>query len=126
MITALSWALVIFTIGAILLPFWYCWCDHTEEMSRIEAHKAEMLCCYDSEQSFLDIEDDAEHLESISPEPVQKAETIVNIGDTQHGPAHHPGDFVHTKKTVTIGLPSMTEEEKADIAAELAEEEVDA
>lgn len=42
------------------------WCTHKEEMFRMTAQLEEIRCCYDSEQSFLNIEDDPEHMESIS------------------------------------------------------------
>lgn len=128
--TALAWVLIIFSIGAIALPFWYRWLDYKQEQLRIGAQLQEVLACYDSEQSFLDIEDDPEHLESISPDPIevplQRADQIVNLGGTQHGPSHHPGEWSHTEKKVTTWLPwglSMTEDERAAIAAELAAEE---
>ncbi len=62
---ALIIALIVLACAA--LPWWYRWCDHKEELARIEAHIEEIRCCYASEQSFLDIEDDPEHLASISP-----------------------------------------------------------
>lgn len=98
-------------LGIVGLPWWYRWCALEEEKLRLEAHIKEIQYCYDSEQSFLDIEDDPEHLESITP----------CTEFHQHGPAHHPGEFVHTK----IGLPTMTEEEQENIRAELAQEETE-
>lgn len=44
------------------------WCIHKEEMFRMEAQLEEIRCCYDSEQSFLTLEDDPEHIDSITPE----------------------------------------------------------
>lgn len=70
-----AFLIALIVLACAALPWWYRWCDHKEEMSRIEAHKAEMLACYDSEQSFLDIEDDEEHLASISVEQVVEPET---------------------------------------------------
>ncbi len=109
--TALGWIFIILATGSILLPFWYRWLDYREEMLRQHSHLEELRYCYGSEQSFLDIEDDPEHLESITPQQIFH----------QHGPAHHPGEFIHT----TTRMPSMTEEEQENIQAELAQEETE-
>ena len=42
------------------------WCTHKEEMFRMTAQLEEIRCCYDSEQSFMNLEDDPEHMDSIS------------------------------------------------------------
>ncbi len=63
-------ALAIIVIALGYAAYWSFdrWCTHKEEMFRMAAQLEEIRCCYDSEQSFMDLEDDPEHIESISPE----------------------------------------------------------
>lgn len=80
--------LIAIVLGITAYALFDRWCDHKLESLRIQAHMEEIRCCYDSEQSFIGIKDDEEHLASISP-----------------------------------GMPSLTEEERAEAQRELDEDE---
>ncbi len=45
------------------------WCIHKEDMFRMKAQLEEIRYCYASEQSFMTLEDDPEHIDSISVPP---------------------------------------------------------
>ena len=81
-------------LAVVGLPWWYRFCESKENMMQMhlehERYIAELEMCYGSEQSFLEIEDDEEHLASISPP--------------------------------TIGLPSLTDEEKVEAERVVAED----
>ncbi len=61
-------ALAIIFIALGYAAYWIFdrWCTHKEEMFRMAAQLEEIRCCYDSEQSFMTLEDDPEHMDSIS------------------------------------------------------------
>ena len=61
-------------------------------MFRMAAQLEEIRCCYDSEQSFLHLEDDPEHIASISVAAIERV------------------------------MPSMTEEERAEAERELEDD----
>ena len=55
----------------VALPWWYRYCESQENMLEMrlshDRHIAEIKMCYGSEQHFLEIKDDEEHLASITP-----------------------------------------------------------
>lgn len=68
MVVASAYCLLLaFPFGALAVIAWFRWCDLQEEKLRIQAHIAELEMCYGTEQHFLKIEDDKEHLASITP-----------------------------------------------------------
>ena len=89
---ALDIAIVIAILGFAVYMIVDRWCAHKEEMFRMAAQLEEIRCCYDSEQSFLDLEDDPEHIASISVAAIERV------------------------------LPSMTEEERAEAERELEDD----
>ncbi len=58
-------------LAIVGLPWWYRHCEYktivVELQLQHERHIAELEMCYGTEQHFLDIEDDEEHIASISP-----------------------------------------------------------
>ncbi len=58
-------------LAIVALPWWHRLHDSKERMLQMQLdhdrHIAELEMCYGSEQHFLEIEDDEEHLASITP-----------------------------------------------------------
>ena len=58
-------------LAVVGLPWWINHCDAKVRLAELklehERYIAELELCYGSEQSFLEIEDDEEHLASITP-----------------------------------------------------------
>ncbi len=58
-------------LAAVGLPWWYRLCENKERLAEMqfehERHIAELEMCYGTEQHFLEIEDDEEHMASITP-----------------------------------------------------------
>ncbi len=63
-------------LAIVALPWWERLHDSKEKMFQMQLnhdrHIAELELCYGSEQHFLDIVDDEEHIASISVEPETK------------------------------------------------------
>ncbi len=58
-------------LAIVALPWWYRLCESKEAMFEMQLdhdrHIAELEMCYGSEQHFLEIVDDEEHIASITP-----------------------------------------------------------
>ncbi len=58
-------------LAIVGLPWWINYCDAKVRLVELqlehERYVAELKMCYGSEQSFLEIKDDEEHIASITP-----------------------------------------------------------